>query len=757
MLVLDRERIRLEVGDLVVRRSGEIAVDVLASADADEDRLAPAGARRADADLGVAAGAEEPARHAGPDVELLGRDGVRRALEVVRVRREEAVAVGLVVLRPDERGSAGQQRQREQHGDHAEDDHHDPGDASTAHAADPSPAGCSAGFRRGSAARAAPSRSPCAGAVRGTRGCRRGAPPRRRRAAAPRAGRPSIVCSSQCRGARPPPPSDRTSSSRVVCSRHAAPSRPSRTTRWTVASMPPCGPARGLQGLAIFGDGSLRAPLPSSTATSASPLTSNTARIRSAGVRRVTTPPGRGRRPPPAGRARRTGRETKKAEREARVIVASIAPTSRSRVAASAASWRAPCALNGSRRSGVSPACAPRECAAEVERDRHLLVEPDRRVEQDGGRLQQRAVTRGGHLEASSGAISASASTRPEVSRADGQRPAARQPGARVERGCERIGTASPSPAPQRASAQTRDATLERAAAQGRRDRREQRRPRTDRGQARKAPLERPRRPARQREDAHDRRTGDRRVTPDADHQQDGEEEHSDERAEEQAEADVRRNRAPQRRPPALLRDRTRGEGEGADSPSAATGACKTKMARHSKAWVSTPPSAGPSASAERPRQHPDRRPRRRSPSERRAPAASPARSNAAPTPCTRVRRSRNSTRFASAHAIDAPRKTTRPKPTTGAARTGARTGRAEGGDATARCRPSPPTTRPRSWCGTGCTGRAARARRSRSPRTRSRRRPLPARPGARAEDAYPELQRPQPGGGSRRPGSMCQ
>src|SRR5204862_5093837 len=60
--------------------------------------------------------------------------------------------------------------------------------------------------------------------------------------------------------------------------------------------------------------------------------------------------------------------QTKKEEREARVIVALIAPVRRSRALASEASWRAPCALKGAARSGVSPACvrakAPRRSSA---------------------------------------------------------------------------------------------------------------------------------------------------------------------------------------------------------------------------------------------------------------------------------------------------------------------------------------------------------------------------------------------------------
>src|SRR5262245_10413469 len=50
--------------------------------------------------------------------------------------------------------------------------------------------------------------------------------------------------------------------------------------------------------------------------------------------------------------------QTKKAEREARVIVASIAPSRSSRADASAESCCAPCLSNGSARSGVSPSFA---------------------------------------------------------------------------------------------------------------------------------------------------------------------------------------------------------------------------------------------------------------------------------------------------------------------------------------------------------------------------------------------------------------
>src|SRR5204863_1130724 len=60
------------------------------------------------------------------------------------------------------------------------------------------------------------------------------------------------------------------------------------------------------------------------------------------------------------------------------------------------------------------------------------------------------------------------------------------------------------------------------------------------------------------REDADDRRPGDRRVTPAGDHQQDGEEQSADERTEDEAETQVGRERAGERRPPPLLDERLR-------------------------------------------------------------------------------------------------------------------------------------------------------------------------------------------------------
>ena len=101
----------------------------------------------------------------------------------------------------------------------------------------------------------------------------------------------SIVCSSQRRRAPVSGARERTSSSRVVRRRHAAPSSPSRTMRWMVASTPPVRPFRGMHGSASFGGGSLRAPFPSSTATSAKQPASSAARSQTADVRLLIASP----------------------------------------------------------------------------------------------------------------------------------------------------------------------------------------------------------------------------------------------------------------------------------------------------------------------------------------------------------------------------------------------------------------------------------------------------------------------------------
>ena len=213
---------------------------------------------------------------------------------MVRVRREEAVAVGLVVLRPDERGSAGQQRQREQHGDHAEDDHHDPGDASTAHAADPSPAGCSAGFRRGPAARAAPSRSRAQGGARNP-----GMSPRCTASStarsSPARSATSIVCSSQCRGAE----AAAAERQDQLLARGVQPAR-GAVEAVEHDALDGRVDAAGAAGARIARVGDLRRRLAQSTAPELDrderePADEQPARTRSAGARRLTTPPGRGR------------------------------------------------------------------------------------------------------------------------------------------------------------------------------------------------------------------------------------------------------------------------------------------------------------------------------------------------------------------------------------------------------------------------------------------------------------------------------
>ena len=122
---------------------------------------------------------------------------------------------------------------------------------------------------------------------------------------------------------------------------------------------------------------------------------------------------------------------------------------------------------------------------------------------------------------------------------ADGQRAAARQPGALVERAFESTGSASPRPAPQSASDQIMKPTLAEGSSAS---------PTSPTASSAAPPRtavsgrqpEPPHGQGRQRQRADDPRAGDRRVVPDADHEQHGQEERPDERAEEQPEAGVR-------------------------------------------------------------------------------------------------------------------------------------------------------------------------------------------------------------------------
>ena len=98
-----------------------------------------------------------------------------------------------------------------------------------------------------------------------------------------------------------------------------------------------------------------------------------------------------------------------------------------------------------------------------------------------------------------------------------------------------------------------------------------------------------------------------------------------------------------------------------ASSPRAATGACATKIARQSKACVSTPPRAGPSAAPNVPVSVHTVAPRLAEPVSAPSAGSAPARSSAAPTPCTVRAATRNSRLSASAHAIEASRKTESP------------------------------------------------------------------------------------------------
>src|SRR6185436_9442505 len=137
--------------------------------------------------------------------------------------------------------------------------------------------------------------------------------------------------------------------------------------------------------------------------------------------------------------------QRKKAGRDARVIVAAIAPKRRSRTAASAGSVRAPWALNGCFRSGVSPSCALANALRRSSATGTFLSRPIRASSSTAVPRSSALSPASGAREASSGAISASASTRPA---------------SWSSATFESTGSASPRPAPQSASDQIMKPTL---------------------------------------------------------------------------------------------------------------------------------------------------------------------------------------------------------------------------------------------------------------------------------------------------------
>ena len=92
-----------------------------------------------------------------------------------------------------------------------------------------------------------------------------------------------------------------------------------------------------------------------------------------------------------------------------------------------------------------------------------------------------------------------------------------------------------------------------------------------------------------------------------------------------------------------------------------ATGACATKIARQSNACVRIPPSAGPIPAPSVPAAVQIATPRAFEPANAASTGSDPVSSSAPPSPWTERAAIRNPIEFASAHAIDAPRKTTDP------------------------------------------------------------------------------------------------
>src|SRR5512132_1046796 len=98
-----------------------------------------------------------------------------------------------------------------------------------------------------------------------------------------------------------------------------------------------------------------------------------------------------------------------------------------------------------------------------------------------------------------------------------------------------------------------------------------------------------------------------------------------------------------------------------ASSAAPATGAWKTKMARQSNSWVSTPPSAGPTAAPNVPASVQIATPRAVEPASAARTGSEPASSSAPPRPWTERAAIRNPIESASAQAIDAARNRTVP------------------------------------------------------------------------------------------------
>ena len=92
-----------------------------------------------------------------------------------------------------------------------------------------------------------------------------------------------------------------------------------------------------------------------------------------------------------------------------------------------------------------------------------------------------------------------------------------------------------------------------------------------------------------------------------------------------------------------------------------ATGAWKTKIARQSKSWVSTPPSAGPTAAPNVPASVQIATPRAVEPVRAPSTGREPASSSAPPRPWIERAAIRNPIESASAHAIEAARNTSVP------------------------------------------------------------------------------------------------
>jgi len=122
--VRDRERIELEVGDRVVLDPPKVRVDVGPAPDPDEDRVR-CGTVCRHPHRPEPTATEEPVGAVRPHVQPIRDESVGRRRKRLEAGRVVALGVSLRAVTPHERAASGQQRQREQRGEHSGHDQDD--------------------------------------------------------------------------------------------------------------------------------------------------------------------------------------------------------------------------------------------------------------------------------------------------------------------------------------------------------------------------------------------------------------------------------------------------------------------------------------------------------------------------------------------------------------------------------------------------------------------------------------------------------